>query len=567
MAHAHRSFAYICKHTIRMINGLPAVDAGARETSAERQDAAKKRKRASRLKIRQDIEAANREFRAGMKTVDCNRNACNDPFTHEVLERVVRGGHEARAAAGDMRRLHAGAFSSECSTRVRAQLQAALVRFYGRQWALVAICRSGGDAVRRAVDLAVTCALSRSGAGGGSRLEKCIKTNGSVMDTVLLVGPQHTGATAEMVDDMCGTAVFTDEPQRWINEERVRVVGVPGMLTTEHPGMGPSCDAQRLTGVMAELERRHKEQPIGCIVVDTCIVWLVDGPLFYFKEFLSSLQEFARRIGALVVVDECLSGLGRTGPALGCQHYPGLFTSSSPLLSLPLTLLHTHVFFKFLSRWTMCCYRVTGFEPDLCVLSKGYPQSLVMMSNFECLREDVPVSAMVPADVQTILRQTRSTNFGDMGSMYEMCSLMQVAALPEMKTSEDSVSSFKAKIQEHHCPGGGEIKQLGSFLWLPANHTANFIYTQAGTRCFLPLNLTESMVSFVPTASVERGVGTRCTYCGGEAIYQCHRCPRCSCGGCASANNDGAEWRCNDCCLIGETLLERSKYLPSAAEI
>jgi hypothetical protein len=288
----------------------------------------RKRKQIQRGSDKLKKKALNMEFRKGMMTVDCNRNACNDAYTHETLEELAVAAFNDRVAKGDARRIHVGSFSSRCSIDVRHELQAASAAYFGKHWNVVASGRTGGEGVKKAVGLALSCALSLDTGG----LKKSIEARRSMTESVLLLGPQHTGPTAEMVDDMTGASSVCGEPRRWCNEERARRLGLQKMLTVNSPDVAGPCDKEDLKQTMEELLRQHNKEPVGCILIDTCMVWFGDRPLYYYSEFLLELQEFARTINALLVVDECLSGLGRTGPPLGFEHYFGNSCSYRMLL-------------------------------------------------------------------------------------------------------------------------------------------------------------------------------------------------------------------------------------------
>ena len=95
---------------------------------------------------------------------------------------------------------------------------------------------------------------------------------------------------------------------------------------------------QQINKLLAKKGLNAKENLSG-FMLETYQGW---GAIFYPKEFISAIYNFAKENNMLIAFDEMQSGFGRTGKLFGYQHYEiepdliccGKGTSSGPPLSL-----------------------------------------------------------------------------------------------------------------------------------------------------------------------------------------------------------------------------------------
>ena len=136
-----------------------------------------------------------------------------------------------------------------------------------------------------------------------------------------------------------GAITLTGDPRRWPNEP-----GLPGVIRTFDPysyrchvyqeGMPEEEYSQKMLNLMEETLMYENPESFAAIVIET--VTGTNGIIIPPKGYLPGLRKLCDKYGILLMCDEVMAGVGRTGKMFACDHWnvvPDILTMAKGMTS------------------------------------------------------------------------------------------------------------------------------------------------------------------------------------------------------------------------------------------
>ena len=197
--------------------------------------------------------------------------------------------------------------------------------------------------------------VSNSGSEANEKAYKMVRAIGHI---------RHNGQKKKIIyrqRDYHGTTIATlgstGQAQRreWVRAFSGRICGVPACFCVTRCAFGktyPGCDIDCARALEKTILQEGPDE-VGAVIVET--VTAGGGVIPPVPEYYYVLTEVCRKYGVLLIMDEVVCGIGRTGEWFGYQHYdanPDIVTLAKGLASsyMPISVTATReeVFNEFL---------------------------------------------------------------------------------------------------------------------------------------------------------------------------------------------------------------------------
>ncbi len=221
--------------------------------------------------------------------------------------------------------------------------------------------------------------------------------------------------------------------------------------------------------LLATIENQLEQQAssLAAIIVEP-IVQGVGGMLIYSQDFLLRLRKWTQGHGIYLIADEIITGLGRTGLALACEHaeiQPDFICLSKGLtsgwLAMSAVLTSTEIFNLF--------YDDYSIEKNFLHSHTFSGNALAAAVALECLTilKDENIYAQVRSK-ETILKKLMEEVAAITGKLTNIRVIGAIAAAGLVLTEEQKKQRIGYQIFQEAIKKGAWLRPLGNTIyWLP----------------------------------------------------------------------------------------------------